>query len=52
MSYELVINSSTDEVVTALLYDNKLVEINKEGLEDRFYVGEVYLGKVKKIVPS
>ena len=52
MSYELVINSSSDEVVTALLYDNKLVEIHKEGLDDRFNVGDVYLGKVKKIVPS
>jgi ribonuclease G len=52
VSYELVINSSSDEVVTALLYDNKLVEIHKEGLDDRFNVGDVYLGKVKKIVPS
>jgi ribonuclease G len=52
VSYELVINSSSDEVVTALLYENKLVEIHKEGLDDRFNVGDVYLGKVKKIVPS
>ena len=52
MSYELVINSSSDEVVTALLYETKLVEIHKEGLDDRFNVGDVYLGKVKKIVPS
>ena len=52
MSYELVINSSSNEVVTALLYENKLVEIHKEGLDDRFNVGDVYLGKVKKIVPS
>ena len=52
MSYELVINSSSSEVVTALLYENKLVEIHKEGLDDRFNVGDVYLGKVKKIVPS
>ena len=48
MSYELVINSSSNEVVTALLYENKLVEIHKEGLDDRFNVGDVYLGKVKK----
>ena len=40
------------KVVTALLYENKLVEIHKEGLDDRFNVGDVYLGKVKKIVPS
>ena len=28
MSYELVINSSSDEVVTALLYENKLVDLH------------------------
>ena len=52
MSYELVINSNQDEVVTALLHENKLIELHKEGLDDRFNVGDVYLGKVKKIVPS
>ena len=52
MSYELVINSTQDEVVTALLHENKLIELHKEGLDDRFNVGDVYLGKVKKIVPS
>ena len=52
MSYELVINSTPDEVVTALLHENKLIELHKEGIDDRFNVGDVYLGKVKKIVPS
>ena len=52
MSYELVINSTTNEVATALLYENKLIELHKQGLDDKFNVGDVYLGKVKKIVPS
>ena len=52
MSYELVINSTPDEVITALLHENKLIELHKEGIDDRFNVGDVYLGKVKKIVPS
>ena len=52
MSYELVINSRPNEVVTALLHENKLIELHKEGLDDKFNVGDVYLGKVKKIVPS
>ena len=52
MSYELVINSTPDEVVTALLHENKLIELHKEGIDDRFNVGDVYLGNVKKIVPS
>ena len=51
MSYELVINSRPNEV-TALLHENKLIELHKEGLDDKFNVGDVYLGKVKKIVPS
>jgi ribonuclease G len=52
VSYELVINSTDNEVVTALLHENKLIEIHKQGLDDKFNVGDVYLGKVKKIVPS
>ena len=52
MSYELVINSTDNEVVTALLHENKLIELHKQGLDDKFNVGDVYLGKVKKIVPS
>ena len=52
MSYELVINSTKDDVVTALLNENKLVELHKQGIDDKFNVGDVYLGKVKKIVPS
>jgi ribonuclease G len=52
VSYELVIDSSQNEVITALLYDNKLIEIHKDGQDDLFNVGDVYLGKVKKIVPS
>ena len=52
MSYELVINSTKDDVVTALLNENKLVELHKQGIDDKFNVGDVYFGKVKKIVPS
>jgi ribonuclease G len=52
VSYELVINSTKDDVVTALLNENKLVELHKQGIDDKFNVGDVYLGKVKKIVPS
>ena len=52
MSYELIINSSPNEVVTALLYENKLIELHKDGVDDQFNVGDVYLGRVKKIVPS
>ena len=52
MSYELIINSTPDGVITALLDDNKLIELHKDGLDNNFSVGDVYLGKVKKIIPS
>jgi ribonuclease G len=51
VSYELVINSTKDDVVTALLNENKLVELHKQGIDDKFNVGDVYLGKVKKLFP-
>lgn len=52
MSYELIINSTPDGVITALLDENKLIELHKDGLDNNFSVGDVYLGKVKKIIPS
>ena len=52
MSYELIINSTKDGVVLALLRDKKLIELHQEGTDDSFNVGDVYLGKVRKVVPS
>ncbi len=52
MSKELVINSSSSEVVIALLEDKNLVELNKEKNNTNFAVGDIYLGKVKKIMPG
>ncbi|MEG2070556.1 MAG: Rne/Rng family ribonuclease [Bacteroidales bacterium] len=49
---ELVITSHTNEVQIALLEDKKLVEIHREKSSDQFSVGDIYLGKVKKIVPG
>ncbi len=52
MSTELIINSSTaNEVAVALLRDGKLCELHYDNAED-FAVGDVYIGKVKKIVPG
>lgn len=36
----------------ALLEDNQLIELNKEKRNIRFSVGDIYLGKVKKIMPG
>jgi len=52
VSKELVINSSSSEVVIALLEDKNLVELNKEKNSTNFTVGDIYLGKIKKIMPG
>ena len=50
MSKELVINATPSEVVTALVEDKVLVELNREKNNNNFSVGDIYLGKVKKIM--
>src|SRR5210317_855069 len=49
---ELVINVSPSEISIALLEDKRLVELNKEKSDTKFSVGDIYLGKVKKIMPG
>ena len=53
MNKELIINSSSGEgVEIALLEDKKLVELHYERGQDQFSVGDLYLGKVKKLMPG
>jgi len=52
MSVELIINSSPKGVVIAILQDGKLLELQKEKIDNNFSVGDIYLGKVKKIMPG
>jgi len=52
MSVELVINSLPNEVVIAILQDSKLVELHREKTNNNFSVGDIYLGRVKKIMPG
>ena len=49
---DLFINSHASEVDIALLEDNILVELHKEKTNNQFAVGDVYLGRVKKILPG
>jgi ribonuclease G len=52
VSTELVINSRTaDQVAVALLKDGKLSELHYDN-SDEFAVGDIYLGKIKKVVPG
>ncbi len=52
MNKELIINASGDGVEIALLEDKKLVELHFEHVQDQFAVGDLYLGKVKKLMPG
>ncbi len=52
MPYELIIDSGQDSDRIALLKDKKLVELHQEFQDTKFSVGEIYVGKVKKIMPG
>jgi ribonuclease G len=49
---ELIIDSNASEVNIALLEDKSLVELHKEQNNNQFGVGDIFLGKVKKIMPG
>ncbi|NOU61475.1 Rne/Rng family ribonuclease [Marinifilum caeruleilacunae] len=52
MSNELVIDVNPNEIVIALLSNRQLVELTREKSNLQFAVGDIYLGKVKKIMPG
>jgi ribonuclease G len=49
VSKEIIIDSTPDEVRIALLEDKRLVELHKETTNQQYSVGDIYLGKVKRI---
>ena len=52
MNKELIINTTGSEVVIAQLEDRRLIELNREKSNSNFAVGDIYLGRVKKIMPG
>ncbi|MBQ1958415.1 MAG: Rne/Rng family ribonuclease [Alistipes sp.] len=52
MNRELVINVTSSEISIALCEDKVLVELSKEQCKTGFAVGDIYLGKVRKIMPG
>lgn len=52
MNKEILINSTPLGVEIALLEDKKLVELHNEKSDANFAVGDLYLGKVKKLIPG
>jgi len=52
LNKELIINAVSAGVEIALLEDKKLVELHHEKADASFAVGDLYLGKVKKLIPG
>ena len=52
MVSELVVDVQPKEVSIAVLEDKSLVELQKEARNEAFAVGDIYLGKVKKLMPG
>ena len=52
MTSEVIVDVRAKEISIALLEDKRLVEYQQEGREAHFSVGNIYLAKVKKIMPG
>ena len=52
MKLELVINSTPKGVEIALLRDGVLIELHREQRGVKFAVGDIYLGKIRRVVPN
>ena len=50
---DLVVDVSSTEVRLALMENHRLIELNRESSQGHsFSVGDVFLGRVKKILPA
>lgn len=52
MKKELIISHEEEHTTIALLEDGRLCEIHREEKETDFVVGDLFLGKVKKLAPN
>ena len=52
MTSEVIVDVGQKEISIALLEDKKLVEFQKEGRSEHFSVGNIYLAKVRKLMPG
>ncbi|MDR1181406.1 MAG: Rne/Rng family ribonuclease [Bacteroidales bacterium] len=52
MRKELYIDTYENEVKVALLEEKSLVELHTEKKSDDFHVGDIFIGRVKKIIPG
>jgi ribonuclease G len=51
LNIELVINNTARGVDIALLHDKALVELHREEVNQQYAVGDIYLGRVRKLIP-
>jgi len=49
---DIIIQSDEQEVTIALLQERRLVELHKEKKNNNFAVGDIYLGKIRKVMPG
>lgn len=52
MQSELIVDVQPNEVSIALLEDSRLVSLQKEARNVAYAVGDIYLAKVKKLMPG
>lgn len=52
MNKELIVSAKEGEVQLALLEDKQLVELHKDKSGNKVQVGDIYVGKVRKIMPG
>ena len=52
MNSEFIVDVKPSEISIALLENKRLVEINHESRKAEFMVGDIYLGRVKKLMPG
>lgn len=52
MQSELIVDVQKEEISIALLEDSRLVSMQKEARNQAYAVGDIYLAKVKKLMPG
>ena len=52
MNLELVVDARSSGIWLGLLRDGKLIELHEERGNSDFAVGDIYLGRVRRIAPS
>lgn len=52
MEKELIVNSTPNEVEIGLLEGSKLVELHNQKTDTNFTVGDIFIGKIKRLMPG